>query len=92
MLAASRADSWEDKRNDAILTMMYAGARRESEVMALKVEDTWLETMDIDGQTRELLFMFVSKSKNDQKKKRHTGWSARWRTRCCARWCTTSGG
>jgi hypothetical protein len=55
-------------RDMFMMILMFLAFLRESEVVALSFFDVWVER--IDGS--EVLFIFVEKAKNDQKRRGHT--------------------
>jgi site-specific recombinase XerD len=72
---AGKADEkkFTEARDMLVILTLWCGMRRESEVVALKAEDVWLEDVKLkDGSTEAALFLFVEKAKNDQERKGHT--------------------
>ena len=59
----------ENIRDFLMITIMTVGMMRESEIVNLRTTDVWLE---INSPNKEVLFVFVEKSKTDQERKGHT--------------------
>lgn len=72
LLDDTKQNSWLDVRDNCIFALLYVGALRESDAMALCPEDAWIEQMPVRGAEEEVLAVFVEKSKNDQERKGHT--------------------
>jgi integrase len=61
-------DKFIDVRDIFMFILMRKGMLRESEAVALKKDDVWIEQVDKE----EVLFVFVEKSKVDQQRRGHT--------------------
>jgi integrase len=55
-------------RNTFLMIIMFMGFLRESEAVALKFKDMWVERL----HGKRVLFVFVEKAKNDQERVGHT--------------------
>ena len=59
-------------RDFAMILLMMAGFCRESEIVNLRAEDVWFDTIDgKDGKQERVLFLFEEKSKTDQERSGH---------------------
>jgi site-specific recombinase XerC len=59
---------FEDVRDICLILLMMAAFLRESEAVALKKDDVWIENMEVDGVMRKVVMVFVEKAKNDQER------------------------
>lgn len=62
---------FEDVRDICLILIMMAAFLRESEAVALKKDDVWIENMEVDGVERKVLMVYVEKAKNDQERNGH---------------------
>ncbi len=62
---------FEDVRDICLILIMMAAFLRESEAVALKKDDVWIENMEVDGVMRKVLMVYVEKAKNDQERNGH---------------------
>jgi integrase len=62
--------SFLDVRDAMVFVLLYLAMLRASNVAMLRREDVWVET-DVESK-EEVLFIFVSKAKNDQERKGNT--------------------
>jgi integrase len=82
-------DKYVDIRDIFMFMIMMKAMLRESEAVALKKNDVWIEQIEVNGQTEEVLFVFVEKSKTDQERRGHTivlAASDECRARCPIAW------
>lgn len=77
-LVSNGRNTWTETRDSFMIVLMMNAMLRESEAMALKMEgeneDVWIETMKEEGwkEAKEVLFVYVEKSKTDQERHGHT--------------------
>jgi len=63
----------EDWRNLALLGLMTVAMLRQSEAIALRAEDLWVEELDeAGGRKRDVMFVLITKSKTDQERRGET--------------------
>lgn len=74
MVEDAKEGDWIDARDNFMLALLLAAMLRESEEMALKADDVWVEEwQEADWkENKEVLFVFVEKSKTDQERNGHT--------------------
>lgn len=72
VLADSNRGRWIDARDDFMLVLLIVTGMRESEEVALRAEDVWIEKMPVNGGEQEVLVVFIQKSKTDQERIGHT--------------------
>jgi site-specific recombinase XerD len=59
---------YEDTRDIFLILLMMAAFLRESEAVALKANDVWVDKVTVNGKERKVLMVYVEKAKNDQER------------------------
>lgn len=70
--ASKPSHTFAQTRDVFLILLMMAAFLRESEAIALTMDDVKIETVEINGKTRQVMLVHVKKAKNDQERKGHT--------------------
>ena len=71
MVNVCEYEEWMQVRDVFMILLLMSAYLRESELVALELNEVWVEELEVEGKPRQVLHVFVRKAKNDQERRGH---------------------